>query len=86
VTRSFLPRLLAISGVVTIAAAEPSETPQQSNRPSGSATIGAFSTVSMSISLRRWARGFLAPLAWLFTDTCEIARLSRSASMPCLAR
>ena len=38
---SVFPSARAISGVVTMAHAAPSETPQQSNKPSGSAIIGA---------------------------------------------
>ena len=83
---SFLPRPLAISGVVTMAQAAPSLTPQQSYRPSGSAIIGAFSTVSMVILLRRCALGFLAPLSWLLTETCAIACLRSLGSTLCLAR
>jgi len=64
-----LPSERAISGVVTMAAAAPSETPQQSNRPSGSAIIGAFITVSSLTAFCRWALAFLAPLAWLLTET-----------------
>ena len=63
-----------MSGVVTIAQAEPSETPQQSYSPSGSAIIGAFSTSSSVMRLRRCALGFFAPLSWLFTEMCAIAR------------
>ena len=83
---SFLPSDRAISGVVTIAQAAPSDTPQQSNRPSGSAIIGAFITASMSIAFCRWAFGFFAPLAWLLTEMCAMARLRSSRLTPCLAR
>ncbi len=81
-----MPRLFAISGVVTMAQAAPSLTPQQSKMPSGSATIGALTTRSSVIRLRRCALGFFEPFSWLFTDTCAMARLSSSAGMPCLAR
>ena len=86
VTRSLLPRDRAISGVVTIAHAAPSETPQQSNSPSGSATIGAFSTRSSSMRLRRCAFGFFAPLSWLLTETWAIARFRSPAEISCRAR
>ena len=85
VTRSCLPRLRAISGVVTIAAADPSETPQQSNRPSGAATIGAFITFDSSMRLRRCALGLRAPLSWLFTEIWAIARFISCALTPCRA-
>ena len=61
VTRSFLPSARAISGVVTIAAAAPSDTPQQSYRPSGSAIIGAPRIASIDTGLRRCALGLRAP-------------------------
>jgi hypothetical protein len=75
-----------MSGRATITAAAPSDTPQQSYRPSGSAMMGAFSACSSVIGDWKWAFGFLAPLAWLLIDTCEIARLSSAASTPCLLR
>ncbi|MCY1243669.1 hypothetical protein D3C71_1481000 [compost metagenome] len=75
-----------MSGRVTITAAAPSDTPAQSNRPSGSAMIGAFSTVSSLTAFWKCAFGFFAPLAWLLTETCAIARLSSAASTPCLLR
>ena len=75
-----------MSGVVRMAQAAPSDTPQQSYRPSGSAIIGEWMTSSMVIGLRRWALGLRPALAWLFTDTWAIARLRSFASMQCLAR
>src|SRR3546814_10141806 len=65
---------MASAGVVTMQAAAPSDTPQQSKRPSGSATIGAFSNWSSVILLRKCALGFRAPLSWLLTETCAMAR------------
>ena len=82
VTTSVLPSVMAISGVVTMAQAAPSLTPQQSNRPMGSATIGAAIACSWVISRLRCALGLRAPLAWLLTETCAIARLRSSLSMP----
>src|ERR1700749_2505964 len=67
--RSFLPIARAISGVVTIAQAAPSDTPQQSKRPKGSAIIGALRHISSVIAFCRCAFGFLVPLAWLLTET-----------------
>jgi hypothetical protein len=67
-TRSCLPRLARDLGRRHDGAAAPSDTPQQSNRPSGSAIIGAFSTCSSVIGFCRCAFGFFAPLAWLFTE------------------
>ena len=61
VTRSCLPKARAISGVVTIAAAAPSDTPQQSNIPSGSAIIGALRMVSIDTGLRKCALGLYWP-------------------------
>ena len=46
-----------------LAQAAPSDTPQQSNRPSGAATIGAFRTVSISMAFCRCAFGFFAPFS-----------------------
>ena len=80
---SFLPSALAISGVVTMAAAAPSDTPQQSNRPSGEAIIGALRIVSISTAFWRWAFGFLAPFWWLFHDTWPMARFRSSSDTPC---
>src|ERR1700754_4020206 len=82
VTRSRFPISRAISGVVTIAQAAPSLTPQQSNTPRGSAMIGARRIASISTERRRCALGFLDPFLWLFQDTCAIARLSSSRPKP----
>ena len=60
-TNSRLPRARAISGVVTMAQAAPSLTPQQSNTPRGSATMGARSMVSTSTTRRKCALGLRAP-------------------------
>src|ERR1051325_5396293 len=84
VMMSVLPIDRAISGVVTIAQAAPSDTPQQSNNPSGSAIIGALRHISSVMALRRCAFGFLAPLAWLLTETWAMARFNSSLEAPCL--
>src|SRR3989339_251412 len=76
---SALPSDLAISGVVTIAQAEPSLTPQQSNSPSGEAMIGAAQICSIETALRKWAFGLRTPLAWLFIETWAIARFMSSS-------
>src|SRR4029077_6100861 len=59
----FLPIARAISGVVTMAQAAPSDTPQQSKSPSGSAIIGALRHCSSVIGFCKCALGFFAPLA-----------------------
>ena len=79
------PSERAISGVVTIAHAAPSLTPQQSKRPSGSAMIGELRIVSISTALRRWALALRAPFWWLFQDTWPMARLRSSREVPCFA-
>ncbi|MNG08104.1 hypothetical protein D3C84_914400 [compost metagenome] len=86
VTMSFLPSARAISGVVTIAAAAPSLTPQQSKRPNGSAIIGALRICSMLTRLRICALGLSMPFSWLFQETCASARLRSSFDVPCLER
>ena len=49
-----------------MAAAEPSDTPEQSKTPSTPAMGGELAMVSMDTSLRNWARGLRAPLQWFF--------------------
>jgi len=75
----------AISGVVRMAQADPSLTPLQSYRPSGAAIVIAFSTSSSVMRLRRCAFGFSAPLSWLFTEMCAIARLRSLIETLCFA-
>ena len=58
--------LWASSARTTMAAAEPSDTPEQSKMPSGPATIGLHAMVSLETSLRNWARGLSAPFLWFF--------------------
>src|SRR3546814_20572584 len=70
VTMSFLPSARAISGVVTMAQAAPSDTQQQSNRPSGSAIIGAPRIASIEIALRKCAFGLWTQFWWRFHDNC----------------
>src|SRR5215831_5836950 len=62
----FLQYLCASSARTTIAAAEPSETPEQSMMPSGSAIFGELRIASIGTSLRNCALGFLAPFLWFF--------------------
>src|SRR6478735_2202136 len=49
-----------------IAAAEPSDTPEQSKMPSGPATMGLQAMVSLETSFLNWARGLSAPFLWFF--------------------
>ena len=49
-----------------IAAAEPSDTPEQSKMPRLPATMGEALMTSLDTSLRNWARGLRAPLWWFF--------------------
>ncbi len=58
--------LWASSARHRMAAAEPSETPEQSKMPSWPAMRGALQIVSLPTSLRNWARGLRAPLKWFF--------------------
>ena len=45
-----------------MAAAAPSDTPEQSKMPSEPATSGEAQMASFDTSLRNWARGLRAPL------------------------
>jgi hypothetical protein len=83
---SLQPSERAISGVVTIAAAAPSLTPQQSNRPSGSAIIGASRICAIVTAFCRCALGLSVPFWWLFHETWPMARLRSWREMPYLAR
>ena len=56
----------ASSARTMIAAAEPSDTPEQSKMPSWPATSGEHAIVSFGTSLRNWARGLSAPFLWFF--------------------
>ena len=67
-----------------IAAAEPSETPEQSKMPSGPATIGLQAMVSLETSLRNCARGLSAPFLWFFQAMRVSTSLSSSLSTPYL--
>src|SRR5260370_39453465 len=49
-----------------MAAAEPSDTPEQSKMPSEPAISGLLQMVSFDTSLRNWARGLRAPFLWFF--------------------
>ena len=55
--RALLRLLLPVWLIASVAQAAPSETPQQSSTPSGQAIIGAASTCSAVMALRRWAFG-----------------------------
>src|SRR3982751_1477762 len=81
-TRAFLRIARRISGVVTIAQAAPSDTPQQSNRPSGSAIIGAARIVSMETALLICALGLFMPFWWLFHETWAMARFRSAIGTP----
>src|SRR4029077_12956617 len=72
----------ASSARTRIAAAAPSLTPEQSKTPSCPAINGAFWIVSFGTSLRNWARGLRAPLAWFFQAMRVITSLSASAETP----
>ena len=72
----------ASSARTTIAAAAPSATPAQSNTERSPATRGMARSCSTLISLRNWASGFLAPLAWFFDAMRASTRLSSSRSTP----
>ena len=54
--------LWASSARTTIAAAEPSATPAQSNTPRSPASFGELQIVSIDTSRRNCARGLRAPL------------------------
>ena len=68
-----------------MAAAEPSETPEQSKMPSIPATSGEDLIVSFGTSLRNWARGFLAPFLWFFQAILVSTSFSSASSTPYLA-
>src|SRR3989304_8593381 len=59
----------AISGLVTMRAAAPSDMAQQSNRPRGQAIIGALRASSMVMARRKWALGGATPFLWFLTAT-----------------
>ena len=74
--------LWASSARTTMAAAEPSATPAQSNTLRRPATAAMLQMASTLISLRNCARGFLAPLAWFFEAMRATTRRSSSSSTP----
>src|SRR5512140_2641994 len=78
--------LCASSARTTIAAAEPSLTPEQSMIPSGSATNGEHRICSIGTSLRNWALGFLAPFAWFLYAIRDRTSLPVSLSSPYLSK
>src|SRR6266403_5601239 len=78
----FLQYLCASSARTTIAAAEPSDTPEQSMIPSGSAILGEFLIVSSDTSFWNCALGFFAPFLWFFHAIRVRTSLPLSASSP----
>ena len=64
------------------AAAEPSDTPEQSNTPRSPATIGPLAMVSMASSLRNCARALRAPLEWFFQAIRVITSFSSARLTP----
>ncbi len=74
--------LCASSARTTIAAAEPSDTPEQSMIPSGSATFGELLIASIGTSFWYCALGLRAPLRWFFQAIRDSTSLPLSASRP----
>src|SRR5579863_4983491 len=66
------------------AAAEPSETPLQSNTPRSPATSGALAMVSIETSFWYCARGLRAPFWWFLNAIRLMTSLSWSRSTPYL--
>ena len=64
------------------AAAEPSDTPEQSKMPSAPATCGEHAITSLATSLRNCARGLSAPFLWFFQAMRVIASLNAASSTP----
>src|SRR4030095_9360829 len=82
-TKSGLSVYLYASSARTItAAAEPSDTPEQSKMPSAPATWGEHAITSLATSLRNCARGFSAPFLWFFQAMRVIASLNAASSTP----
>src|SRR2546426_3147768 len=65
-----------------IAAAEPSDTPEQSKIPRGPATSGEHAIVSLATSFRNCARGFSAPFLWFFQAIRVITSFMSASSSP----
>ncbi len=65
-----------------MAAADPSDTPEQSKMPSMPAIDGALAIVSGDTSLRNCARGLRAPLKWFFQAMWVSAFFSSASSTP----
>src|SRR5262249_55632655 len=65
-----------------MAAADPSETPEQSMIPSGSAIFGEFLIASMDTSFWNCAFGLRAPLRWFFHAMRDRTSLPFSGSSP----
>jgi hypothetical protein len=67
-----------------IAAAEPSETPEQSKMPRLPATRGELAIVSIETSFLNWARGLSAPFLWFFQAMRVMTSLSFGSGTPYL--
>src|SRR5512139_2815024 len=67
-----------------IAAAEPSETPEQSKMPRFPAINGELAMVSIETSFLNCARGFRAPFLWFFHAIRDITSLSFGSGTPYL--
>src|SRR5437773_12245915 len=65
-----------------IAAAERSETAEESKIPRGPATSGEQAIVSFGTSFRTCARGFSAPFLWFFQAIRVMASFSVASSTP----
>src|ERR1019366_8007303 len=78
----FLQYLCASSARTTIAAAEPSDTPEQSMIPSGSAILGEFLIASSDTSFWNCALGLRAPFLWFFHAMRVSTSLPLSGSSP----
>ncbi len=75
----------ASSARTTMAAADPSDTPEQSKMPSMPATSGDFLIVSSGTSLRNCARGFFAPFWWFFQAILVSTSFISASSTPYFA-
>src|SRR3989440_13036356 len=72
----------ASSARTMTAAADPSDTPEQSKMPSWPAMIGEEAMVSIGTSRRNWARGLTAPFLWFFHAMRVSTFFSSSLSTP----
>ncbi|CAB4885979.1 unannotated protein [freshwater metagenome] len=76
--------LWASSTRTMIAAAEPSDTPEQSKMPSCPAMIGLQAMVSLETSFLNCARELSAPLRWFFQAIRVSTSFSSAGSTPYL--